>query len=238
MPMIVGTSGWHYADWRQAVYPPGLPQRQWLAHLSQEFPTVELNNSFYRLPPRSIFEGWAAQVPEGFLFAVKASRYLTHIRRLRDPAEPVARLLSQAEGLGPACGPFLLQLPPDLKADPEALDQTLAAFGPHRRVATEMRHPSWDSDVVRRVLERRHAACCWADRKGKLKPRWKTTNWGYVRMHEGQASPHPCYGRAALEGLAVEVSQAYGDDEDVFVYFNNDPGGCAVRNARTLRSLA
>jgi uncharacterized protein YecE (DUF72 family) len=235
--VAVGTSGWHYSDWREAVYPKGLPQRLWLTHLSGEFTTVELNNSFYRLPDRSTFEGWAAQVPEGFLFAVKASRYLTHIRRLRDPAEPVARLLAHAEGLGDAGGPFLLQLPPDLRADPDALDQTLAAFGSHRRVAAELRHSSWDTDNVRRVLERHQAACCWADRKGRLQPRWKTANWGYVRMHEGTASPPTCYGQSALADLAAELFDRFSAHEDVYVYFNNDAGGCAVRNGRTLRDL-
>jgi uncharacterized protein YecE (DUF72 family) len=237
MPVIVGTSGWHYSDWRDFVYPAGLPQRQWLAHISGEFPTVELNNSFYRLPDRSTFQGWASQVPEGFVFAVKVSRYLTHIRRLRDPAEPVSRLLREADGLGSACGPFLLQLPPDLKSDADALDQTLNAFGPNRRVTAELRHPSWNSDDVRRVLEKRHAACCWADRKGRLQPRWRTTDWGYVRMHEGAASPHPCYGQAALTSVAAELFETFSKGEDVFVYFNNDCGGCAVRNARSLRKL-
>jgi uncharacterized protein YecE (DUF72 family) len=235
--VVVGTSGWHYTDWRETVYPKGLPQHRWLAHLSREFETVELNNSFYRLPDRSTFEGWALQVPEGFVFAVKASRYLTHIRRLRDPAEPVARLIDHAEGLGPACGPFLIQLPPDMRADPDALDRTLAEFGDHRRVAAELRHASWDTAEVRRVLERRRAACCWADRKGRLQPRWKTADWGYVRMHEGTASPQPCYGRTALAGLAAELSESFKESEDVYIYFNNDPGGCAVRNARTLLDL-
>jgi uncharacterized protein YecE (DUF72 family) len=237
MPVIIGTSGWHYSDWRDRVYPAGLPQRQWLEHLSREFATVELNNSFYRLPDRSTFEGWATQVPEGFVFAVKVSRYLTHIRRLRDPAEAVTRLLQRAEGLGSACGPFLLQLPPDLRADPDALDQTLNAFGPSRRVTAELRHPSWDNEDVRKVLEKRHAACCWADRKGRLQPRWKTADWGYVRMHEGNANPHPCYGQEALKSLAAELSDSFSQSDDVFVYFNNDPVGCAVRNARSLRRL-
>jgi uncharacterized protein YecE (DUF72 family) len=233
----VGTSGWHYADWRDAVYPKGLPPRLWLTHLSREFTTIELNNSFYRLPDRSTFAGWAAQVPDGFVFAVKASRYLTHIRRLRDPGEPVARLLGHAEGLGSAGGPFLLQLPPDLRADPDALDRTLAEFGPRRRVAAELRHASWATDEVRRVLERHQAACCWADRRGRLQPRWRTADWGYVRMHGGAASPPPCYGKAALTGLAAELSESFSENEDVYVYFNNDHRGCAVRNAGTLRNL-
>jgi uncharacterized protein YecE (DUF72 family) len=177
---LIGTSGWHYNDWRGPVYPPRLPAREWLAHLAAELPTVELNNTFYRLPDRPAFEAWAAQVPAGFVFAVKASRYLTHIRRLRDPDEPVARLLERAEGLGRTCGPFLVQLPPNLTADADALEGTLRAFG-RRRVAVELRHPSWLTDEIRRVLESHEAACCWADRHGRLPPRWKTADWAQVQ---------------------------------------------------------
>jgi len=238
VPVMVGTSGWHYADWRGSVYPPGLPAGKWLAHLAAEFPTVELNNTFYRLPGRDRFEAWAGQVPDGFVFAVKASRYLTHVRRLREPEEAVTRLLRSAEGLGDRCGPYLVQLPPNLPADAEALDRTLAAFGAGRRVVVEVRHPSWQADGVRRVLERRGAACCWSDRRGRLPPRWKTTGWGYVRLHEGQASPPPCYGRAALVSAAAEIADHFGPGDDVYVYFNNDPGGCAVANARSFTRLA
>jgi uncharacterized protein YecE (DUF72 family) len=167
---------------------------------------------------------------------VKASRYLTHVRRLRDPEEPVARLLEGAEGLGSTCGPFLVQLPPNLTADTDALDRTLRAFG-RRRVAVELRHPSWQSDEVRRILEARGAACCWADRQGRLRPRWKTADWGYIRFHEGRATPHPCYGRTALARGADEIRAAFAGSEDVYVYFNNDQGACAVRNARTFTNL-
>jgi uncharacterized protein YecE (DUF72 family) len=233
---LVGTSGWHYDDWRGSVYPAGMPAGQWLAHVAAELPTVELNNTFYRLPDRAAFEAWAAQVPRGFVFAVKASRYLTHIRRLRDPSEPVARLLARAEGLGGTCGPFLVQLPPNLTADVDALERTLRAFG-GRRVAVELRHPSWHRDDVRKVLESRGAACCWADRKGRLAPRWKTADWGYLRFHEGRASPRPCYGRAALIHAADEIKAAFAPSEDVFAYFNNDALACAVRNARMLTRL-
>jgi uncharacterized protein YecE (DUF72 family) len=197
---------------------------------------VELNNTFYRLPDRPAFEAWAAQVPAGFMFAVKASRYLTHVRRLRDPEEPVTRLLERADGLGQACGPFLVQLPPNLRADAHALDRTLRAFG-RRRVAVELRHPSWHTDDVRRVLEAHAAACCWADRLGRLPPRWKTADWGYVRFHEGRAAPRPCYGRTALVHAAEEITTAFGPSEDVYVYFNNDPRACAVKNARSFTRL-
>jgi uncharacterized protein YecE (DUF72 family) len=236
--LIVGTSGWQYRDWRGTVYPPKLPARKWLYHLARQLPTIELNSTFYRLPERSAFESWAAQVPDGFVFAVKASRYLTHVRRLREPEEPVARLLERADGLGPSCGPFLVQLPPDLRVDADALERTLTAFGPARRVAVEVRHPSWHTDDVRRVLERHQSACCWADRRGRLPPRWRTADWGYIRLHEGRSSPAPSYGRAALASMAAEAAARFGPDEDVYVYFNNDRGGAAVGNARQLRRLA
>jgi uncharacterized protein YecE (DUF72 family) len=232
--VLVGTSGWHYADWKEAVYPSGLPSGQWLAFLAREMATVELNNSFYRLPDRARFAAWADQVPDRFVFAVKASRYLTHIRSLRDPAQPVARLLDRAEGLGKNCGPFLLQLPPDFRADAGALDETLTAFGTTRRVAVEMRHPSWQADEVRQVLESHNSACCWTDRRGRQEPRWRTADWGYVRFHEGTAAPRPCYGDAALKSAAREILAVFDRYEDVYVYFNNDQGACAVRNARRL----
>ena len=128
MPMKIGTSGWQYRDWRGGLYPPGVPQRRWLEQYAERYLTVENNNSFYRLPSRETFESWRERTPDDFVMAVKASRYLTHVRRLRDPAEPVARLLGAAAGLGPKLGPVLLQLPPTLKADVKALDACLGEF--------------------------------------------------------------------------------------------------------------
>jgi len=165
---------------------------------------------------------------------VKASRYLTHIRRLREPAEPVARLMDRANGLGAKLGPVLLQLPPDLKADPAALEETLGCFPDGVRLAVEPRHPSWWTDDVRRVLTERGAALCWADRKARpVTPLWRTTDWGYLRLHEGAAQVWPFYGRRSLLTWAERVASAYADREDVFVYFNNDPGCAAVDNAIT-----
>jgi dienelactone hydrolase len=128
MPMLIGTSGWQYRDWRGGLYPDGVPQRLWLGHYAARYQTVGNNNSFYRLPPRETFAAWRERTPDEFVMAVKASRYLTHVRRLRDPAEPVARLLGAAAGLGPKLGPVLLQLPPTLKADPGTLDTCLKEF--------------------------------------------------------------------------------------------------------------
>src|SRR4051794_5587416 len=125
MPIRIGTSGWQYADWRGVLYPPRLPQRLWLEEYARHFDTLELNNSFYRLPSNDTFPAWRERLPAGFVVAVKASRYLTHIRRMRDPAEPVARLMAAAGGLGDRLGPILLQLPPTQRAEPGRLAETL-----------------------------------------------------------------------------------------------------------------
>ena len=241
MTLLVGTSGWQYRDWRNVLYPDGLPQRAWLEHYARQFATVEVNNAFYRLPERSVFERWRDRTPEGFRVAVKVSRYLTHIRRLRDPAEPVARLVDRAAGLGPRLGPYLLQLPPTLQAEPDRLDACLRAFPTGAQVAVEPRHESWWSDEVRAVLERHGAPLCWADRAGRpVTPPWRTAPWGYVRLHEGTASPRPSYGRTALASWLDRIDDAWPGARraDVFVYFNNDRGGAAVRNARTLVRMA
>ena len=247
MPMIIGTSGWQYRDWRGPLYPAGVPQRRWLEHYAAQYQSVENNNSFYRLPSRETFAGWAEQTPGDFVMTVKASRYLTHIRRLRDPAEPVARLLGAAAGLGARLGPVLLQLPPTLKADPVLLDDCLKEFAaaartldlPGPRVAVEPRHESWRSDEIRQVLTARGAALCWADRRGRpVTPLWRTAAWGYLRLHEGAARPWPRYGRQALRTWVTRLAGTWPDAADVYVYFNNDPGGAAVLNSAQFARLA
>jgi uncharacterized protein YecE (DUF72 family) len=237
----LGTSGWEYADWRGPLYPPALPRRLWLEHFATRFATVEVNNAFYRLPERDTFARWRARTPEDFCIAVKMSRFLTHIKRLRDPAEPVARFLDRAAALGDRLGPVLLQVPPTLRADPGLLDAVLAEFPRRTRVAVEPRHPSWWVDEVRAVLERRGAALAWADRLSRpATPLWRTTDWGYLRLHEGRAQPWPGYGRNALGSWLSRIADGYAplDRHDVFVYFNNDPGGAAIRDASTLGRLA
>jgi uncharacterized protein YecE (DUF72 family) len=251
MPVFVGTSGWQYRDWRTVLYPPGLPQRGWLEYYAERYATVENNGSFYRLPGRQTFAQWRARTPDGFVMAVKASRYLTHIRRLRDPAEPVERLLRAAAGLGDRLGPVLLQLPPNLPADLAALDGCLtqfARFGPVSgagesatpvRVAVEPRHPSWWTEEIRELLTRHRAALCWADRLGHpITPLWRTADWGYLRLHEGTATPRPGYGRQALCDWARRTASTWADSDDVFVYFNNDHGGAAVRDAAAFAAIA
>jgi uncharacterized protein YecE (DUF72 family) len=234
----VGTSGWQYADWRPDVYPEGLGQSKWLARYAELFDTVELNNSFYRLPTEESFRRWATTTPPEFCFAVKASRYLTHMKRLIMPKQPVKLLLERARLLGPKLGPVLLQLPPRFKCEPGRLDATLEAFGPDVRVAVEVRDERWHHDAVYEVLAKHRAALCWWDRRGARGPLVKTTDWIYLRMHEGRARTAPSYGRRALESWVERVVDAYGADVAGWVYFNNDPGAAAPRDAAAFRRLA
>jgi uncharacterized protein YecE (DUF72 family) len=234
---LVGTSGWQYRDWRGPFYPAGLKPADWLSFYADRFPTVEVNNAFYRLPETATFARWAEQLPDGFVMAVKASRYLTHVKRLREPAEAVKRLMERARALGPKLGPVLLQLPPTLAAHHHDLAATLDAFEPGVRVAVEFRHPSWFTDETAELLRRYDAALCLADSPRRRTPCWRTASWGYLRLHEGRAAPRPCYGRQALRSWRDRLAELWGAGDDVYVYFNNDPGACAVRNATTFSRM-
>jgi uncharacterized protein YecE (DUF72 family) len=234
----VGTSGWQYRDWRASFYPKGVAQTGWLRHYAERFATVELNNPFYRLPERATFERWREMTPGDFVFAVKMSRYLTHVRRLRDPEEPVHRFFERAEGLGEKLGPVLLQLPPTLEVDLDRLADTLDRFPAGVRVAVEPRDDSWFCDGLRSLLEKRGAALCLADSPRRGTPFWRTAGWGFVRFHEGLATPRPCYGERALATWAERIASLWDARADVFCYFNNDSRACAVRDAVTFARLA
>jgi uncharacterized protein YecE (DUF72 family) len=251
MPLLIGTSGWQYRDWRDDnFYPPRLPAARWLEYYATVFPTVENNGTFYRLAKPETFAEWRARTPPGFLMAIKASRYLTHIRRLRDPAEPVQRLMASAVQLGDRLGPVLLQLPPNLAADHNALDKCLTEFarpapraahpgGSPLRVCVEFRHESWWTDQTKELLSRHGAALCWSDRLSRpLNPLWRTADWGYLRLHEGAAQPWPRYGARALRTWADRISDTWPADADVFAYFNNDQNAAAPADAATLVGLA
>jgi uncharacterized protein YecE (DUF72 family) len=237
MTVWIGTSGWQYRDWRGPVYPPGLPLDRWLASYAGRFATVESNNAFYRLPERRTFEAWAERTPDDFVMAVKVSRYLTHIKRLREPAEPVERFVDRVRGLGAKLGPVLLQLPPQLRCDADRLAATLDRFPPSFRVAVEFRHETWFRDEIRDLLAERNVALCLADRRGVLGETWRTADWTYLRFHEGRAQPRPTYGRAALAAWADRLAAGWRPDEDCYVYFNNDPGAAAPRDAARFARL-
>jgi uncharacterized protein YecE (DUF72 family) len=238
MTIWIGTSGWQYRDWRGPFYPTSLPQARWLESYADAFATVESNNAFYRLPEHHVFEAWADRTPDDFMMAVKLSRFLTHVRRLREPAEPVERFLDRASGLGAKLGPVLIQLPPQLRVDAARLAETLEQFPTGVRVAVEFRHRSWYSDEVRALLERHGAALCLADRRGPLTPLWRTADWTYLRFHEGRATPRPCYGRTTLATWIDRIGEGWGSDAEAWIYFNNDPRGCAPHDAARFGAMA
>lgn len=232
MPVLIGTSGWQYRHWKEAFYPQGVPQKAWLEFYAQRFQIVELNNSFYHLPKAESFASWAQRTPEDFIVAAKVSRYLTHIKRLKDPEEPVARFMKNASCLGSKLGPVLLQLPPTLQADLAALDATLTQFPDTVRVAVEFRHSSWFTLETKRLLEAHRAACCLADRDADpVTPLWRTAEWSFVRWHHGLSRPPPCYKRKDMAEWAKRIAGSWSSEEDVYAFFNNDPRGCALRDA-------
>jgi uncharacterized protein YecE (DUF72 family) len=237
----IGTSGWQYADWRHAFY-GGLPTPRWLEAYSSTFATVEVNSTFYRLPAEGTLTRWAESTPADFCFVVKASRYMTHIKRLQGSRETALRLHERTAELGPKLGAILVQLPPTMRRDDARLEDTLDAFADVTggvRVAFEPRHDSWHDDAVYSLLASRNAALCWWDRLGRRGPMVKTASWIYLRLHEGKASPMPCYGPDALARWAERLLEHAGASPDGYVFFNNDPHACAPRNAVQLgRRLA
>jgi uncharacterized protein YecE (DUF72 family) len=232
--IVIGTSGWQYRDWRRRFYPDGLAQRRWLAYFSQRFPAVEINNTFYMLPADETFVRWREEAERGFLFAVKASRYITHIRRLRECKEPLRLLWSRCRRLGAKLGPVLFQLPPNLKADAELLKGFLGELPASMRAAFEFRHPSWDTDDVRSILDEAGCALVVADRPGWRVPEVVTGGWSYVRFHQGRPNA-PGYPRAKLRRFADRLDRSPASE--TFVFFNNDTGGAAIRDALVLTEL-
>jgi uncharacterized protein YecE (DUF72 family) len=230
----IGTSGWQYADWRGTFYPAKLAQRLWLTSYCESFDTVEVNSSFYRLPSPDTVQRWADVLPDGFVMALKVSRFLTHVKRLREPAEPVERLMGVLTPLRDRrlLGPLLVQLPPDLPAELDRLHETLTEFPAGVRVAVEPRHRSWFTDGLRSLLTEHGAALVWADRDGRsLGPLWQTTDWTYLRLHHGRSGWG--YDNRDLQRWAGRLAAA----GDGYAYANNDPGAAAVRDARRLRSM-
>jgi len=234
MEAWVGTSGWTYGHWRDRVYPHGLPQREWLPWYTTRFPTVELNASFYRLPTPAMVERWRTVTPPGFRFAVKLSRYVTHIRRLREVEDELARFLEIVRGLGDRFGPLLVQLPPSFPRDDGALDAFLRIVPDNIPVAVEFRHPSWVQPAVAERLRAAGAAWVLADRPHARVPLTVTADWSYVRFHQGTEGS-PWYPRAKLVRWADRLATL--QVETVFVYFNNDPDGAAFANAQTFAAL-
>jgi uncharacterized protein YecE (DUF72 family) len=240
--LLVGTSGFVYRHWRGRFYPAALPARAWLDFYAARFPTVELNTPFYRLPSGRAFAAWRDAAPPGFVFAVKASRYLTHVTRLRSPAAPLRRFLLRARHLGPALGPVLFQLPASFHADPGRLDRLLGALARQRvvrgvRAAFEVRHASWLDPAVQARLTRANVALCLHDWRECPVRDGITADFVYLRRHGAARRYAGSYSRRQLAADAARIRAWLRQGRDVYVYFNNDDRACAVRNARTLIDL-
>ena len=215
---------------------------RWLQHYAVTFPTVELNNSFYRLPSKAAFRAWRAQVDDRFLFAVKGSRYLTHLKRLKDPSPPLDRLFRRLRPLGPTLGPVLFQLPPQFHVDLPRLERFLRALGRQRlapgvRATLEVRHASWLVPETFDLLRKANVALCFHDARRQPVREPVTADFVYVRRHGTAARYHGSYTDRMLGADAERIARWLDAALDVHVYFNNDGGGAAVRNARRLREL-
>ena len=232
-PVHVGCSGWNYAAWRELFYPKGVPANRWLEHYAQHFSTVEVNSTFYRLAKPEAVARWATQVPEDFIFTVKASRYLTHIKRLAKLDEGVKRFYASIEPLVEAgkLGPVLWQLPPNFKRDDERLANALRAL-PDGRHCFEFREPSWFVPEVYELLREHGAALVIGDRPevADFQTHEMTADWTFVRFHFGHRGRRGNYSRSELEDWEQRVAQ-WRREREVFLYFNNDWEGFAIQNA-------
>jgi uncharacterized protein YecE (DUF72 family) len=232
----IGTSGWAYKDWNGPFYPQEVKAAGRLAHISRRFRTLEINASFYRMPTDQAVAGWRDQTPDDFLFAWKASRFLTHNKKLKDPAEPLAFMFSRIAGLGDKIGPILFQLPPNLHRNDERLEGFLDALPAGYRYCVEFRHPGWYADAVLDMLRERNVALCLSDHHHAPAPWEATADFIYLRGHGPGGRYHGRYGEAALNGWAQAI-RGWRKDRAVFVYFDNDIKSAAPADAEQLIGL-
>jgi uncharacterized protein YecE (DUF72 family) len=230
----IGCSGWQYRHWRGEFYPADLEQKHWLEYYASRFDTVEINNTFYRLPEASAFAAWRRRAPDGFLYAIKASRFLTHMKKLNAPKEPLERLFSRAQLLGRHLGPVLYQLPPRWSVDVERLASFLRSLPARRRHVIEFRDPSWYTDEVFELLEQYGIARCLHDMAGSATGRRCGGPFIYARFH-GPVQYSGRYDDQLLDEWASWFAARFRDRQSVFAYFNNDAGGHAPRDAVRLR---
>lgn len=238
MPQVhVGTSGWHYQHWKGPFYPPDIPAVGMLGYYVERFGTVEINNSFYRLPTDAAVKNWVKQTPKDFLFALKASRYITHMKKLLDPEASTFKFFKMARGFGKKLGPILFQFPSAWQANEDRLSSFLSELPSNRRYAFEFRHPSWHNERIYRTLERFKAAVCIFDIGGYQSAIEVTTDLVYVRLHGPGNAYQGKYTKASLKDWAQRVDEWISQSRDVFIYFDNDQAGYAAQNALELKYL-
>ena len=232
----IGASGWHYKHWIGRFYPAKLPASRMLEYYIEHFDTVELNNTFYRLPPESALLSWRDSTPDDFRFAIKGSRFLTHMKKLKDPEQGIARFFERIDILGRKAGPVLFQLPPGWPLNVDRLERFLAALPRRRTYAFELRNDSWNCEEVLAVLRAHNAAYCIFDLAGYQSPLFVTCRTVYVRLHGPGGKYQGDYPAAALAAWAGRIVKWFEEDRDVWVYFDNDDSGYAPKNALDLKA--
>ncbi|MBB4286528.1 DUF72 domain-containing protein [Roseospira goensis] len=235
--VLIGTSGWHYTHWTGPFYPSDVQAGDRLAFYASAFRAAEVNNTFYSLPRASTLRHWCAQTPDGFVFACKASRYITHMKKLKDAAETVPRFLESIAPLGDKLGPVLFQLPPRWRCNVDRLAALLAVVPPGQRCAVEFRDESWFTEAVDTVLADHGAAFTVYDLDGHTAPVKVTADFAYVRLHGPGAPYQGSYDAAALATWAARIAEWRDGGRDVYVFFDNDEAGYAALNAAHLRTL-
>jgi uncharacterized protein YecE (DUF72 family) len=234
----IGTSGYHYKHWLGRYYPAGTKPNAMLAHYLRDFDTVELNNTFYQLPNESTFDAWRDNTPGDFLFAVKGSRFITHMIKLKDAQRGLTNFMPRAERLGSKLGPILWQLPPGWKVNVERLEEFLSILPPQHRYTFELRNETWMTDAVLEVLKKYNAAFCIYELAGYGSPLEITADWTYIRLHGPTAFKYQgSYSDAQLAEWADRIRAWSRKMKAVYVYFDNDDSAYAVYNAMTLRKL-
>lgn len=235
--MRIGCSGWIYPHWRGLFYPEKLPVKRWFAFYAETFDTVEINNSFYRLPRAETFDAWREQAPPGFRYAVKANRFVTQAKKLKDCAEPLARMMPPFRHLRETLGPVLYQLPPRFKLNLERLESFLEIAPKDVVNVFEFREPSWYTDTVFEVLDRHGASFCAHDMPGSVSPRLAVGRVAYLRFHGGLSKYYGRYPDDRLLEWADWIAQQARSGRAVWAYFNNDPEAHAIADAQTLRAM-
>jgi uncharacterized protein YecE (DUF72 family) len=237
MAVHIGTSGWHYNHWRGPFYPEKFPASKMLDYYAHQFDSVELNNTFYRLPTEKAVENWRESTPRGFCFAMKGSRFLTHMKKLKDPAPGIEKFFERADALQSKLGPIVFQLPPWWELNLPRLEEFLEALPKRHRYAFELRNETWRTEEVYRVLRRHNAAFCIYELAGYHTELTLTANFTYIRLHGPGGAYAGSYDRHKLQQWAERIRDWKKDLRAVFVYFDNDQAGYAVENARTLREM-
>lgn len=235
--LYIGTSGYSYKHWRGVFYPEDLPSSKWLEYYIDYFSTVELNNTFYRLPKKEVFVSWKKRVPADFIYAVKASRFITHIKKLRDPKPPVKLFLGRAKLLKRKLGPILFQLPPRWGVNIKRLKDFVGALPKGLTYVFEFRDPSWFNDEVYEILKKNNLAFCIYSMPGIGCPEVTTSKVVYIRMHGGTLLYGSNYSDSELRKWAKKIRAFLRKKLDVYIYFNNDAYGYAVKNALRLKEL-